>query len=214
MDLFGLTLNRVAARIDQHGKAPAVPGLGLSLLVGSLGFCLSSLVVFATVAYAERWMYRNLGLTGAYLVWIILFILLGGAILSPLVIGPDKWWRFQLLFGAAFLLYSIGWTASYFGLPRASGAWVGSLAGSVLMALVIAVAFGSARTVFALTAMLFIANSAGYFLGESFAYSIRGKTGMMLWGTLYGLGLGAGLGASLFVVQAPIRNYLSKRTPQ
>ena len=55
------------------------------LLTGSIGFCLTSLCVFATVAFAERWMYENLGITGAYLVWTVLFIGLGGAVLRPLV---------------------------------------------------------------------------------------------------------------------------------
>src|SRR3712207_8665090 len=39
-------------------------------------FCAASLCVFATVAFAERWMYARLGLYGAYLAWTALFILL------------------------------------------------------------------------------------------------------------------------------------------
>src|SRR5262249_44282297 len=93
MDMFGLTSDRVMARIHQNGAAgSSIPSLVRSLLIGSFGFCLASLCVFASVAFAERWMYRNLGLSGAYVVWTVLFILLGGALLSPLVIGPGRLW--------------------------------------------------------------------------------------------------------------------------
>src|SRR5215813_3495122 len=146
MDLFGLTSDRVMARIHQNGAGSSIPSRGRSLLIGSFGFCFASLCVFATVAFAERWMYRNLGLGGAYVVWTVLFIFLGGALLSPLVIGPGRWRRFQLLFGITFLLYAAGWVVSYFTLRGGAGEWVGSLAGSVLMALVITLAFGVVKT--------------------------------------------------------------------
>ena len=210
MDLFGLTSDRVTARIHQNGAPSSIPSLGRSLLIGSFGFCFASLCVFATVAFAEQWMYRNLGLSGAYVAWTVLFIFLGGALLSPLVIGPGRLWRFQTVFGIAFLLYAVGWVASYFTLRGVAGELAGSLIGSILMALVIALAFGDMKTFFAQTAALFIANSAGYFLGDQLNNSIRGETGMLLWGTTYGLCLGAGLGLSIFLAQTPLRNKLNK----
>lgn len=208
MDLFGLSSDRVIERIGQNGNSLPVPSAGRSLLIGSLGFCLTSLCVFATVAFAERWMYRNLGLTGAYVAWTVLFIFLGGALLSPLVIGPDRWWRFQLVFGMAFFLYAIGWTGSYFTLRGVAGEWVGSVAGSLLMALVIALAFGAGKSFLTLAAILFVANSAGYFLGGLFFDSMRGKAGMIIWGLIYGLFLGAGIGLAIFLAQAQLRNRL------
>jgi len=210
MDLFGLTSDRVMARIHQIGAPSPIPSLGRSLLIGSFGFCFASLCVFATVAFAERWMYRNLGFSGAYVAWTVLFIFLGGALLSPLVIGPDRVWRFQIVFGMAFLLYAVGWVASYFTLRGIAGELAGSLLGSILMALAIALAFGVMKTFFAQTAALFIANSAGYFLGDLLNNSIRGKTGMLLWGIIYGLCLGAGLGLSIFLAQTPLRIKLQK----
>lgn len=213
MDLFGLTTDRVMARMRQDERGDSIPSLGRSITIGSFGFCLASLCVFATVAFAERWMYRNLGLSGAYVVWTVLFIFLGGALLSPLVIGPDRFWRFQLVFGTAFLLYAVGWVASYFTLRGVAGEWAGSLIGSILMALAIALAFGVMNTFFAQAAVLFIANSAGYFLGDLLNYSIRGKTGMLLWGVLYGLCLGAGLGLSLYLAQTPLRKQLNNLKP-
>jgi hypothetical protein len=86
------------------------------------------------------------------------------------MIDPDRLWRFQLLFGTAFLLYAIGWVGSYFTLRGVAGEWVGSLAGSILMALVICFAFGVIKTFFRQAALLFITNSAGYFLGGLLDY--------------------------------------------
>ena len=110
MDMFGLTSDRVLARIQQNGARGSTPSLGRSIMIGSLGFLLASLCVFATVAFAEGWMYRSLGLSGAYVVWTVLFIFLGGALLSPLVIGPGRFggsslcseWRFSCT-------RSVGW---------------------------------------------------------------------------------------------------------
>jgi len=213
MELFGLTSDRALARIHQDKRGGSPPSLARSLLIGGFGFCLASLCVFATVAFAEQWMYRNLGLSGSYIVWTVLFVFLGGALLSPLVIGPDRLWRFQLLFGTAFLLYAVGWVGSYFMLRGVAGELAGSLIGSVLMALVIALAFGVMNTFFTQTAILFIANSAGYFLGDLLNTSIHGKTGMLLWGVVYGLCLGAGLGLSIFLAQTPLRDRLNNLKP-
>ena len=178
------------------------PGLGRSLLTGALGFGLVSLCVFATVAFAERWMYARLGLYGAYLVWTALFIVLGGGALGTLARGRWRLPRFYLLFGAAFFAYAAGWVAAYFVLRGAAGEWTGSLAGSLLMAAVFAVGFGAARRALNLAAVLFVANSAGYFIGSALNDAVGGAAGMLLWGASYGLGLGAGLGAALHLAQA------------
>ena len=186
-----------------HLRDPApVPSLKRSLISGGLGFCLASLCVFATVTFAERWMYNHLGLFGAYLAWTLLFILLGGGVLTSLVAGPRQVLRFYLLFGLAFFTYAASWVGAYFTLRGAAGEWVGSLAGSVLMSIVIAAGFGVPRFALSLSAVLFVANSLGYFLGAALNDWIGGKTGMMLWGAVYGLCLGSGLGAVLHLVQA------------
>jgi hypothetical protein len=205
MNLFGLTPHQVAARINQTGQSARLPSFKQSLLTGSLGFTGASLIVFATVAFAERWMYRNLGLAGAYLAWTLLFIVLGAGLLSPLVIGPGRWRRFSLLFAAAFLLYAVGWVGAYFSLRGTAGEVVGSLAGSLLMALIIAAGFGALYSFPHLFVVLLLANSVGYFLGAGLDSAIRGRAGMILWGVAYGLGLGAGLGWSLYLAQAPLR---------
>lgn len=178
-----------------------VPSLQKSIVIGAIGFTLVSLCVFATVAYAERWMYTNLTVLGAYLAWTVLFILLGGTVLGSLVVTRWRLPKFYLLFGLAFFLYAAGWVFSYFNLQNAAGEWLGSLVGSVLMAIVFAAGFGVMRSVVKLSAVLFIANSAGYFLGAAIWAYAGGETGMLLWGVVYGLFLGAGLGAVLHLAQ-------------
>jgi hypothetical protein len=199
---------RVAERVRRSGTPPGLPSPGRSVLEGAVGFTIASLIVFATVAFAERRMYRALGLAGAYAAWTLLFVALGGGLLSRLVIGPGRWPRFLAVFAAAFSLYAVGWTGAYFTLRGAAGEWVGSFAGSILMALVLALSFGSARSFTYLAALLFASNTAGYFLGAAVFSVLPGAAGMLLWGIIYGLALGAGLGAALYLAQAPVRERL------
>jgi hypothetical protein len=180
-----------------------VPSLQKSIVIGGIGFMLVSLCVFATVAYGERWMYTHLTVLGAYLAWTALFILLGGAVLGSIVVRRWRVPKFILLFGLAFFLYAAGWVVAYFNLRNVAGEWVGSLAGSVLMALVFAAGFRVMRSVVKLAAVLFVANSAGYFLGAAIWAYAGGEIGMLLWGVIYGLFLGAGLGAVLHLAQRP-----------
>jgi hypothetical protein len=180
----------------------APPTLRRSLVTGALGFCLASLCVFATVAFAERWMYARLGLYGAYVAWTVLFILLGGGALGPLAAGRWRPPRFYLLFGLAFFAYAVGWVGAYFTLRGAVGEWVGSLAGSLMMGCVFAFGFGARRSALNLSAVLFVANSVGYFVGSALNDFVGGRAGMLLWGAAYGLCLGAGLGAALHTAQA------------
>jgi hypothetical protein len=147
-------------------------------------------------------MYTHLGLPGAYLTWTALFILLGGAAIGSLAVGRWRLPRFYLLFGAAFSAYAFGWVGAYFFLRGAAGEWVGSLAGSLLMGLVLAVGFGAAGSTLKLSAVLFVANSVGYFIGSALNERLGGGAGMLLWGGVYGLCLGAGLGAVIRSAQA------------
>ncbi len=178
-----------------------LPSLTRAAVTGAVGFCVVSLCVFATVAFAERWMYANLGLLGAYLAWTALFIVLGGAVFCTLVVG---WWRlpkFYLLYALAFFAYAAGWVGSYFTLRSVAGEWLGSIVGSVLMALVFALGFGAIRSILKLSVLLFVANSIGYFLGSALNDYFGGRPGMLLWGLMYGLFLGAGIGAVLWFAQ-------------
>ena len=179
----------------------STPSLIHSALIAAIGFCFTSFFVFSTVAFGESWMYEHLTAIGAYLSWIVIFILLGSVVLGKLVMQEEYRKRFYLLFGLAFLVYSIGWISSYFILKGNIGEWAGSLAGSILMALVFSVGFQVTRSTFLFAAILFAANSLGYFAGSAINNAVQGKIGMLLWGSIYGLFLGAGLGIVLHLVQ-------------
>lgn len=183
---------------DVVGDAPS---LGRSLLVGGVGFGVASLCVFATVAYAERWMYQRLGGGGAYAAWTALFILLGGAALGVLVKGRWRLPKFYLLFGAAFFAYAVGWIGPYFALGGRTGEWVGAVACSLLMALVLAAGFGAGGAWWRLAAVIFAGHTVGYFGGSLLNDALAGSKGMLAWGALYGPCLGAGLGAALHLAQ-------------
>lgn len=178
-----------------------VPSLARSVLAGGAGFCAASLCVFATVAFAERWMYTRLGVAGAYAAWTALFILTGGAALGALVKGRWRLPRFYALFGAAFFGYAAGWVGAYFALGGRAGEWAGGAAGAALLALVLAAGFGATGLWWRLAAVLFVAHAVGYFAGSALNDALGGRAGMLTWGAVYGLGLGAGLGAALHLAQ-------------
>ena len=170
-------------------------------LDGSLRFGLASLLVYATVAFGERWMYRHLSLLGAYGVWTLLFISLGGLALKRLVVQPRAKRTFWRWFSLAFFAYAAGWMASYFTLRGAAGEWLGSFVGSTGLGLVVAITFRSPRRYPKIAVELFVAHSAGYFLGEWLHHLLHGKVGMLLWGVCYGLGFGLGLTRALYWAQ-------------
>jgi hypothetical protein len=178
-----------------------VPSLPRSIATGAVGFGLVSLCVFATVAFGERWMYQTLGLASAYLTWTVLFILLSGAVFGSLVVVRWRLPRFYLLFALAFFAYAAAWMVAYFILRGHAGEFIGSLAGSILMAAVFSLGFGSLRSTLKLSALLFVTNAVGYFLGSALNYSFNSRVGMLLWGLVYGLFFGAGIGAALHLLQ-------------
>ena len=208
--MFGLTADSVVARARSSGDRVSAPTLGESLLFASLGFLGASLLVYGTVAFAGRWMYRALGEGRAYTVWAALFILAGGAALARLVIGPGRLRRFYLLFSIAFILYAAGWVAAYFPLRDAKGEWLGSLVGTLLIAVVFAWGFGAWNRLPMIWLVLFVSHSAGYFLGSILNSIIGDKTGMMLWGASYGWLFGLGLGYALYAAQRQTRTALTE----
>ena len=69
------------------------------------------------------------------------------------------------------------------------------------MAVVFAVGFGVMRSVLKFAALLFVANWIGYFWGSDLNDRFGDSTGMLLWGAVYGLCLGAAIGAVLHLAQ-------------
>ena len=182
-------------------ESKPLPSLTKSIVTGAIGFCVVSVCVFATVAFAERWMYQNLGMFGSYIAWIVLFILLSGAVFGSLVVGRWRLPQFYLLWTLAFFGYAAAWMVAYFTLGPTKGEIVGALAGSILMALVIATGFRTLTSALKLSAVLFVSNSLGYFLGATLFEHLNEPTGMLLFGVVYGLFFGAGIGAALQLVQ-------------
>ena len=183
---------------NQHTSIPSLPR---SIATGAIGFGVVSLCVFATVAFGESWMYRTVGEFGAYLIWTLLFVVLSGVVFESLVVVRGRFPNFYLLWAVAFFAYAAAWMGAYFTLGRTVGELVGSLAGSVLMALVLAAGLGSLKSATKLSAMLFVANALGYFLGTAIFDSYPNQTGMLAFGLIYGLLFGAGIGAALNLVQ-------------
>ena len=183
-------------------ESTPLPSLPKSIATGALGFALVSLCVFATVAFAEGWLYQHFGMFGSYITWILLFILLSGALFGSLVVDPR--WRlpkFYLLWAVAFFAYAAAWMIAYFTLGRTTGELLGALAGSIFMALVLATGFRRLGSVVKLSAVLFVSNSLGYFLGAALFESLSEPTGMLLFGVVYGFFFGAGIGAALQLLQ-------------
>ena len=169
-----------------------------SAVQGGLRFGLASLAVFATVAFGERWMYQTLGLWGAYAVWTVLFMGLGGGALLPL--APKHWRgaRFFGLFALAFFLYALAWTAVYFlSKGTRTGEWIASLGGSCIMVRTFVVGARYERPSAPLALLFFALHSLGYFVGSALNDAFARPTGMLLWGGVYGVCLGAGLGVCL-----------------
>jgi len=209
MDPFGLYPDSVMQRARESGILIfTMPSYSHSLLIGALGFGLASLIIFGTVAFGERWMYANLGLAGAYAAWTVLFIVTAGVFLSPLALGPGRTQRFFALFTVAFLLYSVGWIAAYFTIRGVAGEWLGALAGTALMALVISLAFNKREKFVPTLIALFIGNAIGYFAGSILNGLIGGRVGMLSWGLFFGLGLGVALGRVFYDLQAQTREML------
>lgn len=176
---------------------PAAPSVLRSALLGALCFTAASVLVYATVAFGEKWMYRNLGLYGAYAVWTALFVMLGGVAMIPVLPRPRRIARWFLIFGGSFFLYAAAWVAAYFSLRGSLGEWVGAGSGCVLLGVALAFGFGALNRIPAIVLVLFAANTVGYFAGSTLYYTVRGAEGMLFWGVAHGMGLGAGLGAAI-----------------
>lgn len=178
-----------------------LPSLGSFIARGIIGFTLVSLAGFAPWVFAGRWFYRNIGELGLYIVCALVFIATSGLFLHRLIIGRGSLARFYKIFTVAFLAYAAGWTAGWMLLRGHAGSLVGLFVGTVLMALLLTVAFGAREAFWKTAAALFLLNTAGYFIGGWFEGAVRGANGKLLWGLCYGIGFGAGLGLAFYFCQ-------------
>ena len=225
MNLFGLHPATVLSRIQASGQTPRIPSFIRSLLVATAGFTLASLVVYGSWALHGRALHGRLGEGGAYAVWAVTFISLAGATLNPVVIGPASLRRFYALFAAAFTAYALCWSVSWFVVRGRAGEWVGSLAGTAALGMILCAGFGLKEGRWKVVAALFVFHSAGYFLGSFLFDFFRGAeegrwvnqlldkptrswVAKLSWGFAHGVGLGAGLGYALHTGQKGIRDLI------
>lgn len=197
---------------------------------GSLGFAAVSVAGFAVWAFGGRWFYRHGGEAGLYAACALVFVGAAGLFLHPLVRGPNPVRRFYKVFVPAFLAYALAWSAAWFGFRFGLGEWLGSLAGSAAFAVVAGGLLGNGRRWPKVSAVLFVAHSAGYFLGgQLYAWSrapvaaevlgglseeTLATLGRLGWGLLYGLGFGAGLGYAFFDLQEPATDACPPASPR
>ncbi|WP_372366926.1 hypothetical protein [Candidatus Uabimicrobium sp. HlEnr_7] len=181
-----------------------------SIISGAVAFTIASLLVFATVAFAERQLYQTLGMLGAYVFWVILFIGSGAILLHRLVRRVMSLQRFATVYAISFSLYSTAWITSYFFMRSNTGEWVGSATGSLSLSITLAIAFHMPQKIVSWSLFFFITHSLGYFSGSYIFEILHNSKGMILWGITYGLGTGAGLGFILYDVKEKLVNVKSQ----
>jgi hypothetical protein len=231
MFMFTLDPQSLVHRAKASGQPIHLPTLGASVTRGMIGFTLVSLGGFAPWVLAGRWFYRNVGEIGLYVACAIVFIGLSGALLHRLIIGPGSLRRFYQIFSLAFVGYATAWTIGWMAFGGLTGSIVGALGGIAVMGGILAFGFGAHRAALKIFLVLFAANAAGYFIGE-WAYNLalalkegnasglvlssatRSLLSKSLWGFFYGLGFGAGIGATFYLCQTEARHQLQSVAPK
>jgi len=172
------------------------------ILRGSLGFAAVGVAAFSVWAFGKGWLRDHGGETALYACCFTVFAVLTGLFLHPLLPGPRSVGRFYRVFVPAFLVYTVLWCAAWYAMGEGAGEWLGSFAGTFGFATVLALMLGNARALPLAALGLFAGHSAGYFLGERICYAqLHSTPSELIWGLLYGLGFGAGIGFACWTVQ-------------
>ena len=179
-----------------------------AILRGTISFTIVSLAGFSVWAFAGGWFYKNVGEGGLYAACAIVFMGLAGLLMHSLLQGSNRLGRFYRAFIPAFLVYAVVWSVCWFALKFGPGEWLGSFLGCAAFAFILGKMLKSTEGLWKVVVVLFLAHSAGYFLGGIAYSSMRtppeflrglsrtqlGLIAKMLWGLFYGLGFGAGIG--------------------
>lgn len=231
MNCFGLNAESTLARVAEAAEQPQVPTFHQSLFIGGVGFGLVGLVAFGVWALGGKALGRAIGEAGLYAVCALVFIGLAGMVFGQLVIGPGGTRRFYGLFLLAFGVYSVLWTAAWFGLRGTLTAEVaGAVLGSAAMAAVLVWGFGAGRDFLRVAAVLILLNALGYFLGEVWWRWLPGEGGAQLlgglfnrpqrvmlsmlgWGVVFGAFFGTGVGYAIYRCQHELRARLRMGIP-
>ncbi len=212
--MLGLDPESVLARIKATGEPVRLPNLRQSLVVGSLGFTIVSVLMFGLWAVAGRWLEQSLGELLFYAVLAVGFMAGGGAVFKPILIGRNLG-RFYALFVGSFLIYAVIWTVCWFQY-RATGEWLATVIGPAVMGGLIAWTFAAMSRLGSCVVALILGHTIGYFLGSwLFAWEpLYNRGGMLLWGVTYGAGFGAGISYALHVCQTKTRKEVLKLTAE
>jgi hypothetical protein len=173
-----------------------------SVLLGALGFALTSVAAFSVWAFGAAWFQDHGGELAMYAGCTVVFVLLSGLLLHPLISGPSRVIGIYKTFIPAFLAYAVAWCVAWFAMRDRTGEWMGSAAGCLAFAAVFAMLFRNWRALLPAAVVLFILHSAGYFAGgvlyEDYMHMPRGR---LVWGLVYGAGFGAGIGYAYWAMQ-------------
>lgn len=179
-----------------------------SVLHGSLGFALVSVLSFSIWAFAGGWFRGRGGEPVMYAAIAIAFLGLSGLLLGPLAGGVGRFYR---VFLPSFGLYAVLWSAAWFAMPDRRGEWLGAALGCVALVWLARWRMAAKGAWIVLLGVFFLLHTAGYFAGSWAMYDFwlggfksgslgeltRAEAalyGKLSWGLCYGMGLGAGLG--------------------
>jgi hypothetical protein len=216
MSWFQLDPPSIVSRVRAASASVHPPSLAASIERGTIGFTLVSIAGFIPWAVFGRTLYRSVGETGMYLACALVFVVLSGPAMHRLIIGPGSLARFYKVFSPAFALYSVLWIAGWYVQKGHVGSVIGLIAGTSAMAWVLVTAFDAKGAFLKVTAILFLLNAAGYFIGgvvEAALIREHRLAAMLSWGLFYGLGFGAGLGWAFHAVQREARTLLGSGEP-
>lgn len=191
-------------------NAPTLTDFALKpkLAYASIGGVLLSIAGFLPWALAGRSLTRALGEAGMYAVCALVFLAASAPLLHRLLVGGHTLRRFYALFTAAFIPYSVAWTAGWMALRGHPGSAAGLALGCLAMAVVLCGWFGRWKQIGLITLTLLLFQVPGYFAGgwayewlggiaRESASPTLGIVAKLSWGLFFGWGLGGGLAVAL-----------------
>jgi hypothetical protein len=207
--MLGLDPDRVIARVREDGRPVALPTLSQSVLVGTLGFAMVSIVAFSIWAVGGHALARALG-PGFYALIAVVLLVGGALIFKPIIIGRNLV-RFAVLFALGFVLLSGVWIAGYLSrLPHRLGEWTGVVLGPATLAGTLCLGFRARLQMVRCVGLLVISHTGAYLCGDLLFSlpALQNQYGMLLWGVVYGAGFGAGISLTLYYCQEETRRRL------
>lgn len=211
MSWFQLDASTIACRVHSEGDGARPLSLPGSMLRGAAGFAVVSVAGFAPWALFGRWLGAQLGEGGVFGVCAVVFILLSGVMLHPLIIGPGSIAIFYKLFGVTFPAYVLAWIIAWTCLGGDLGNLAGLLAGAVVLGWMLSRAFEAPRAAWGAITAIFVLSAVGFFAGakvEAMAVGAQETIARLVWGACFGAGFGAGLGVAFYLCQGEVREFL------